>query len=260
MRLLIALIVAMTWLPTRTADAQHVSLDIRDGIVTLDARDVSLQAILAEWSRIGGTRVVALRDQTVASAPVTVLLRDITERQALDFLLRDLSGYLLVARSAEVPGQSAFGEIILVPSSNAPSGRGGGPTVAPAAFAGRAIDLATSDGIGAAPLQASGEVGEPGSVEHQPLSDGVVDLAASGGEAAGDQASLQSVPPAPGSRPPSPMLPPSQGPDANNPFGKVGGSARPGVVMTGNPPPGVWYPPVTNPDLNVFRPGQSAPR
>jgi hypothetical protein len=45
-------------LAASTASAGELTLSIRDGRVTLVARDVPLRQILAEWARVGRTRIV----------------------------------------------------------------------------------------------------------------------------------------------------------------------------------------------------------
>ena len=100
------------------ADAQQLSLAILDGRVTLDARDVPLRQILTEWARVGGVQIV--NGETITGAPVSLRLADTPERQALDILLRDASGYLLAARQAGATGLSTFDRILILPTSVAP--------------------------------------------------------------------------------------------------------------------------------------------
>ena len=72
-RLAPALFVFLAVVTSTPASAQHLSLHIRGGRVTLDARDVTLQQILEEWTRIGGVRVV--NGQQMSATPLTLLLR-----------------------------------------------------------------------------------------------------------------------------------------------------------------------------------------
>ena len=108
------------------ASAQQVRLDIRDGRVTLHAQNASLRAILTEWQRVGGTRIVNL--ERVAGAPITIDLNNVPERQALDTLLRSVAGYLLAARQPASTGASVFDRIMILATSAAPP-----PTAASAA-------------------------------------------------------------------------------------------------------------------------------
>jgi len=98
---------------------EPLQLHIANGRVTLHARNVPVRTILAEWSRIGGARVV--NGDRVAGAPVTLDLQDVPERQALDILLRGVSGYMLAAREpGTAVGASAFDRIMILPTSAAP--------------------------------------------------------------------------------------------------------------------------------------------
>lgn len=100
------------------ASAQAVKLEFRDGRVTLNAQNAPIRTILAEWSRLGGTTIV--NGDRVAGAPVTIELSGVSERQALDILLRNVSGYLVAARQVPRAGASAFDRILIVPTSTAP--------------------------------------------------------------------------------------------------------------------------------------------
>ncbi len=88
------------------AAAGDLKLEIRNGLVNLDARDVPVRDILAEWARIGHTRIEN-REQ-VGGAPVTLTLKDVPERDALEILLRSVSGYIAAPRPAPIPDQSIF--------------------------------------------------------------------------------------------------------------------------------------------------------
>lgn len=102
--------------------AGQVTLVIRDGLVTLDAKDATLREILVEWARVGHTRVV--NAERVSGGPVTVQLTDVPERQALDTLLRAAAGYLAVSRAASQASDSIYDRIVIMPGTR--------PTVTPA--------------------------------------------------------------------------------------------------------------------------------
>ncbi len=106
-------------LPAR-ADAQQVSLQIENGLVTLSAQNVQVRQILAEWARVGGAKIV--NAEKVFGGPVTLQLNGVPERQALDTVLRGVSGYMLAARPAGTDGVSAFDRILILPTSSAPRG------------------------------------------------------------------------------------------------------------------------------------------
>jgi hypothetical protein len=110
------------------ADAQQsVRLEFNDGKVTLSAREAPLRAILAEWARLGGATVV--NGDRVVGQPVTLELTGVPERQALDVLLRGVSGYMIAPRPAGSSGASMFDRILILPTSVAPRN----PPPAPAA-------------------------------------------------------------------------------------------------------------------------------
>jgi hypothetical protein len=88
------------------AAAGTMKLEIRGGRVTLEAQDVTVREILAEWARIGRTRIEN-REQ-IGGAPVTLTLKDVAEKEALEILLRSVTGYIAVARSAPVADTSIY--------------------------------------------------------------------------------------------------------------------------------------------------------
>jgi hypothetical protein len=115
-----ALFVALAVLviaPSR-ADAQQMKLQIQNGLVTLEAQNVSVRQILAEWARVGGAKIV--NGEKVTGSPVTLHLVGIPERQAIDTVLRGVSGYMLAPRPATVAGASAFDRILILPTSSSP--------------------------------------------------------------------------------------------------------------------------------------------
>jgi len=102
------------------ARAQQLKLEIQGGRVNLDATSVPLRQILTEWARIGGTKVVG--GDKVTGAPVTLKLANVTERQALDILLRNVAGFMAALRPASaVPGASSFDRILILATTSAPS-------------------------------------------------------------------------------------------------------------------------------------------
>lgn len=103
--------------PSRS-DAQQMKLQIQNGLVTLDAQNVSVRQILAEWARIGGAKIV--NGEKVTGSPVTLHLAGIPERQAIDTVLRGVSGYMLAPRPATMAGVSTFDRILILPTSAAP--------------------------------------------------------------------------------------------------------------------------------------------
>jgi hypothetical protein len=103
---------------TAAASAQAVSLKFDNGRVSLNAQEASIRTILAEWARVGGTRMV--NHDRISGAPVTLELIDVPERQALDVLLRTTAGYVVTARDASSAGASRLGGVVILPTSSAP--------------------------------------------------------------------------------------------------------------------------------------------
>jgi hypothetical protein len=93
--------------------AGQVKLDIRDGLVTLDAKDATLREIFAEWSRVGKTKVV--NAEKIPGGPMTVQLNGVPERQALETLLRSAAGFVAAPRAVSVASASMYDRIMLMP-------------------------------------------------------------------------------------------------------------------------------------------------
>src|SRR5215208_5104095 len=87
------------------ASAQAVKMQFNNGRVTLSAQNAPLRTVLAEWSRIGGTQIV--NGDRVSGAPLTLELTNVPERQALDIILRNVSGYMAGPRPALMAGASS---------------------------------------------------------------------------------------------------------------------------------------------------------
>lgn len=101
------------------AAQQSVKLEFAAGKVTLSAQNAPVRAILAEWARVGGATIV--NGDRVAGPAVSLELRDVPERQAIDIVLRGVAGYLIAPRPAGATGASAFNRIVVLPTSSAPA-------------------------------------------------------------------------------------------------------------------------------------------
>ena len=134
--LLAAALLLATALPSA---AQSISLSLRDGRVTLITQNATPAAILAEWARQGQVRVVD--GERVPGTPLTLRLENVTEREALDIVLRSAGGYIAAPRTQQVAGNvSRFDRVIVMPSSPgasaaarttpAPASRAAAPTPA----------------------------------------------------------------------------------------------------------------------------------
>jgi hypothetical protein len=123
---------ACAWLAFAPAARADVQLSLRNGRVTLVAKDATLRQILTEWARIGKTTVVNL--ERIPGGPVTMELRDVPEGEALDILLRNLSGYMAAPRTSPVADGSVYASISVMPTVAPPASRtasASSPTPAP---------------------------------------------------------------------------------------------------------------------------------
>jgi hypothetical protein len=97
---------------------QTVKLQFDGGLVTLSAQNAPVRTILAEWAKLGGATII--NGDRVAGPPVTLELAGVSERQALDIVLRSVAGYIVAPRPAGSTGASAFDRIMILPTSVAP--------------------------------------------------------------------------------------------------------------------------------------------
>jgi hypothetical protein len=111
------------------AGAGELSLTMNNGRVTLIADNVTVRQILTEWARVGQTKIVNV--ERVAGAPVTLRLVDVPERQALETVLRAVSGYLAAPRVNEVADASLYDRIMILPTSTPPPATNAPATRAP---------------------------------------------------------------------------------------------------------------------------------
>ncbi|HEX7485508.1 MAG TPA: hypothetical protein VF332_05110 [Vicinamibacterales bacterium] len=93
--------------------AGQVKLEIRDGLVTLEARDATLREIFSEWARVGKTRIV--NAESVPGGPMTMQLIGVPERQALETLLRSAAGFMAAPRAIPQASASMYDRIMLMP-------------------------------------------------------------------------------------------------------------------------------------------------
>jgi hypothetical protein len=109
-------ILAAAW----PAHAQQMTLQIKDGHVSLEANAVPVRQILAEWARVGGTKIVGA--EKIIGAPLTLHIVNMPERQALDIILRNVAGFMAAPRLASAaPGVSAYDRILILATSSAPA-------------------------------------------------------------------------------------------------------------------------------------------
>ena len=97
--------------------AGSLTLSVRDGLVSVDAQDVTLRQILAEWARVGHTRII--NAERVAGGPITLKLNAVPEKQALDIILRTIPGYMAVPRATQVADASLYDSILIMATTTA---------------------------------------------------------------------------------------------------------------------------------------------
>jgi hypothetical protein len=118
MRVTHMLAVGIALMVATPARAAELKLEFRAGRVNLTARDVSVRQILAEWARVGGTQILNM--DRVSASPVTLQLEGVSERQALEVILRSVAGYLAAPRRSDHPGSSVYDRILVMAVSNPP--------------------------------------------------------------------------------------------------------------------------------------------
>jgi hypothetical protein len=97
--------------PSAFADVQ---LSIQNGRVSIVAKDATIRQILTEWARVGEIKI--LNVERIPGGPLTLELTDVPEQQALDVLLRSVSGYMAAPRTAVAANLSRFDRIVVMPT------------------------------------------------------------------------------------------------------------------------------------------------
>jgi hypothetical protein len=105
---------AATCLLAASTASADVHLTMQNGRVSIVAKDATLRQILTEWARIGQTKIVNV--ERIPGGPVSLELNNVTEAQALDVLLRPISGYIAAPRPVEAEHLSRFDRIIIMPT------------------------------------------------------------------------------------------------------------------------------------------------
>jgi len=233
-------VVALLAAGATSAAAQGVTLEFQGGKVRLLAQNVSVSQILAEWSRRGRTTIV--NGERVPGPPVTLELENVSEQEALDIVLRNVSGYLVAARETAISGASAYDRIYILPTSSRPT------TAAPApGVPQQAVQVQDDSDDDAPPPNGPRAPNTPPGARlprdvNQPTS--TVRPAVTVDDDRNE----------PDNRP---------APSPNNPFGVAPGTARPGVVTPGTPsptPPGAITPAIPAPNTpGVISPAPPRP-
>lgn len=115
MRPLPTLVIAILWLATASTALADVQLSIRNGRVTLVARDATITEILGQWAKVGQTRIV--NAEGLGGDRVTIELTDVSEEHALEVVLRQVGGYIAAPRRDGLLDGSRYDRIVLMPRS-----------------------------------------------------------------------------------------------------------------------------------------------
>jgi hypothetical protein len=197
------------------APAQTVSLEFQNGRVRLVAENAPVGQILAEWSRLGGTKIV--NGERIPGAPVTLQLLDVAERQALDVVLRGAAGYMVAGRDVAAARASVFDSILVLPTTRAPATASVPPPPGPQQPQGPPVAFDDQENLPPRP-------GQPLPAGAQP----VIRLPQGSRVVLEDQQAPPEEAPPPQNMPTSPVR--------ANPFGVTGGSSRPGTISPVTPP------------------------
>jgi hypothetical protein len=114
---ILALAATLSLAPVASVRAD-VQIVMRDGRVTLNAAGATIREILAAWAKVGQTRIV--NAERVSGGPITLHLQDIPEEQALEIILRSVSGYLAAPRADAIANASRYDRIFVMPTSTPP--------------------------------------------------------------------------------------------------------------------------------------------
>jgi hypothetical protein len=202
----------------------EVRLEISGGFVTLVATDAPLGQILAEWARVGGTRIV--NGERIVGPPLTIQLDRVSEQEALAVLLRSAAGYLAAPRRAGSAGASVYESVMILATSTPPA-------AAPAAATGARGPVNTIGRPIPSQLDLLGQ--------QPPIPDGDDQIVSDGFITVGSAPAPRQTPAtgAPGAA--------ATGAPAGSPFPRVPGAGPrtpppPGVPRPANLPPGVLPP------------------
>jgi hypothetical protein len=198
-----------------------VSIQFQDGNVTIRATNVPLRTVLAEWARVGGSRIV--NHERVTGNVDVLALDNVPEREALRQLLRSISGYIVGARTDTVAGRSTFDRIFLLPTSTVgrapapPQIQAAAPPPAVVYLPGDPDDAANQGAAGARAQQLIREVREMSDAQRRLAEAAATAAAAREAEEEEDEDGAPARP-APGARTPGPA------------GGVIRGSSRPGEI------------------------------
>src|SRR4051794_28443506 len=84
--------IAAAWLLTVSAAGAGGKVAMEDGRVPIVAKDATLRQIMEGWARVGQTKIVNV--ERIPGGPMAPEIPNMPEQQALDLLLRSVSGYM----------------------------------------------------------------------------------------------------------------------------------------------------------------------
>lgn len=116
MRRLVFALFLLTWSASPSL-AAGLELSIQDGLVSIDAQDVTVRQILTEWARVGKTRIVNV--ERITGGPLTLKLENVPEKQALDIILRSIPGYMALPRATHDADASTYDRILIMATTTA---------------------------------------------------------------------------------------------------------------------------------------------
>src|SRR2546427_8639885 len=112
------LFAVVAWVLAASAGFAEVHVTMQNGRVSVIAKDATVRQILTEWARVGQTKIVNV--ERIPGGPMTLELTNVPEQQALDLLLRSVSGYMTAPRPVAVANLSQFDRVVVMPTSVAP--------------------------------------------------------------------------------------------------------------------------------------------
>jgi hypothetical protein len=213
MKVRFILAAALVTLAVLPAAGQSVKVSFHGGKVDLAAENATVRAILIEWARVGGTRVV--NAERLAGPPITIQFKDAYEQQVLESLLRGVAGYIVGQRVATTaaPAVSGFDRIVILPTSNAPRPSAITPAASrPVPQPMRRLPVPIEENLDDLSDESDGNAAQT------PRPETAADLRRRLGQL------LEADDDDPVEEPAAPA------PSPNNPFGIVPGAARPGVI------------------------------
>ena len=227
--------------------AGGLTLSIQDGLVSLDAQDVTVRQILTEWARVGKTRIINV--ERITGGPITLKFEDKPEKQALDIVLRAIPGYMALPRVTPVADASLYDRILIMATTTAVAAPR--PQQPAPGFSGSAMPGVQGGTITqlrpnpAAPFL-------PGMLPEPPNSADQMDDPAIAAAAAAGLVPIPAINPG-GVPNPAPLMPPGGAAQPKtapgvgaptNPFNVPIGTSVPGLAP---PPPTVQPPPISRP-------------